>query len=42
MWTGILWAAAVCAGLGLLGSVVLVLASRHDRPQVGHLDAEEA
>lgn len=28
MWTGILWAAAVCAGLGLLGSVVLVLASR--------------
>ena len=28
MWTGILWAAAVCAGLGLAGSVVLVLASR--------------
>lgn len=28
MWTGILWAAAVCAGLGLVGSVVLVLASR--------------
>ena len=24
------------------GIVVLVLASRHDRPQVGHLDAEEA
>ena len=28
MWTGILWAAAVCAGLGFAGSVVLVLASR--------------
>ena len=26
MWTGILWAAAVCAGLGFAGSVVLVLA----------------